>query len=359
MSSLLRYVGMEKPDFSRLPCVVTPLKFPAFIMGVIAFVATLLGSIFLLDQFSGLVPIPIALFLPAFSFVIVRHLILRRAETVTIGDGVVFATQNGAELWRDHIQAFAGVRWREELRKGSKNQTLHQIVELQHESVGDRSVELLDSQSVDGVRKVWEEAARALNLPAVRKTAEGWERRNPDELDTSLADRVRAGQIEAKFDPDSPSGIHWSGGNGEIVVAIRPEGRLRYMPMVFGGFGLCLMTFVLAGFFLPLPLGQLLVLAAAVFLAAEFLLLGLHSRLTVTPQSLSYSVLLSGGLRIYRKTRALDTIESAAIVKGIGFGDMALRIETDGGDTRITLLTPEGADWLRNFLMSALAEAPD
>ncbi len=360
MSSLSRFMGMEKPDFSQLPCVVMPLKFPGFIMGVVAFVATLLGSIFLLDKFPGLIPKPIVLILPVIAFVIARLLILRRAETVTMADEEVFATHNGVELWRDHIQAFDGVLWQEVLVEGSNNKnSLHQIVELRHATISDRSVELLDSQSVDGVRKVWEDAARALNLPAIRETAEGWERRNPDELDTSLADRVRTGQIEAKFDPESPSGISWSGSDGEIAVTIRPEGRFRFILMAFGGFGLCIVTFVLSGFFLPLPVGQILILVAVVFLTAEIMLFGLHCRLRVTPQNLSYSVQLLGGFRIYRKTRALDTIESAAIVKGIGLGDMALRIETDGGDTRIALLTPEGAEWLRSFLMSALAEAPD
>ena len=52
----------------------------------------------------------------------------------------------------------------------------------------------------------------------------------------------------------------------------------------------------------------------------------------------------------------VTSIEHTHHTEQAGF---ALRFEADDGESRIALLNPEGAEWLKNFVMSALAEAPE
>ncbi|MAG98182.1 MAG: hypothetical protein CMM08_16010 [Rhodospirillaceae bacterium] len=359
MPALSRLTGSGKPDFSKLPVIVEIGKFNTPFAGAFSLIFATVASSFLAGALPAFGPVLVFVFVAVCGFLLLRKFAMPRAQTVTISAREVIASHKGAELWRDNIGAYDGVTWREEMRGSSKNRTLHQIVELCHKTDSARTVELWDSQRTEGVRQLWEDAARALDLPALRQTAEGLERRNPDEIDLSLGDRVRSGNIEAAFDPDAPGGITWSRDGSEIVVKIRPTGRFRVMPMAFGGFFVGILTFVISGFLLAISPGQLLVLALFVVLAAEILLFGLHSRLTVSPQTLSHEVVLTGGLRLNRRRYALDKIEAAAVVKGVGFGDRALRFETDDGESRIALLNPEGAEWLKNFVMSALAEAPE
>ena len=359
MSALSGLAGSEKPDFSKLPVIVEIGKFNTLFAGAFSLVFATVASGFLADALPAFGPVLVFVLVAVCGFLLLRKFAMPRAQTVTISEREVFASHKGAELWRDSIKAFTGVTWREEMRGSSKNRSLHQIVELSHETDSARSVELWDSQRTEGVRQLWEDAARALDLPALRQTADGLERRNPDEIDLSLGDRMRSGHIEASFDPEAPDGITWSRGDGEIFVKIRPTGRFRAMPMAFGGFFVGLVTFVISGFLLAISPGQLLVLALLVVILGQILLWGLHSRLTVSPRTLSHEVVLTGGLRFKRRRYALDKIEAAAVVKGVGFGDRALRFETDDGESRIALLNPEGAEWLKNFVMSALAEAPE
>ena len=358
MSALSRFTGTDRPDFSRVPVVVETGRTVALFFGLFSFVLVLMISIFLSEKMPGLVPLPVAAIIAVGAFFAVRHIALQQVRTVTIDNGEVCLSKKGTALWREPFSAFQGVLWHEEMRGTSKNRTLHQVIDLSHATDEARTVCLLDSQRSDGVRKAWEDAAGLLGLPALRETADGVERREPGELDMSVADRMRDGHLTATFDPDAPDGITWAGSDSKIDVVIRPRGRNRVMPMLSGGFFVGIISFVIAGFLIPLPPGQLFLIAIAVVFTAELLLFGLHMRIAVSPQEISHAVVLTAGLTVHKRSYRLDDIESVAVQMGIGVGDLALRLEADCGESRIALLNQSQADWLQNFVMSALAEAP-
>lgn len=359
MNSLLRRLGLVPPDLSSLPATIEPGRFHILVFaGVLGFALAVL--IFAMAENTGTDVSPVVAWSASLIlFAVVLRFGSRRLFSVTLDSTAVVARRRGETLWTEPLDAYEGVMWREETRGTGKHRATYQIVELRHRDDESKTIEIYEARRMKGVRATWEAAARALGIQALRETAEGVERRNADELDMSVRDRVRAGLTEAKFDPNAPKGIIWTQSEGGLSVDIRPDGVRRTVLAMFGAAFAAIMSVALFGFAIETAPAELAIGTASVALALGGFLFELRWALRVTPSDLVVELVIGGGIRVRRKSFPLAGIEGVNVASGLGLGDQAVRLESDRGEAKIALLDAAGADWLRHFIRSAIAEAPD
>ena len=98
----------------------------------------------------------------------------------------------GIKQWSAPLSSFTGIRSRSEYHSGSKNSpsyTLH-IVELLHDDPK-QAVCLYQSRMDNGIRGIWENACRVLNLPAVEGEGAHLIIRAVEDLEKSVKDLAR------------------------------------------------------------------------------------------------------------------------------------------------------------------------
>lgn len=142
---------------------------------------------------------------------------------------VSFASRSliSPKQWVEGLDRYEGISYHEESRggtKGSRPYTLH-IVELYHTDSHKR-LKLYQSVSAEGVRSIWEDFCRKLNLPAVEKDGTSLIKRNVEDLDKSIRELVKEGKIRIDFDPSRPppSGLlAESKGDDVQVIAVAQE----------------------------------------------------------------------------------------------------------------------------------------
>lgn len=92
----------------------------------------------------------------------------------------------------EEIDRYAGIAYCEEFHAGSKNSSPYTfyIVELYHTDTK-KTVIAYPSNSVHGVRAIWEDSCRQLNLPAIEKVGRTLIKRYVEDLDKSVRDLVK------------------------------------------------------------------------------------------------------------------------------------------------------------------------
>jgi hypothetical protein len=101
----------------------------------------------------------------------------------------------------EDINGYHGILSRHEYHPGGKNRpsyTLY-IVELYHTDK-EKAVTLYQSTSSEGMRGVWEDFCRKLNLPAVEKDGSNVIKRDVEDLDKSVRVLVNEGKLAIDFD---------------------------------------------------------------------------------------------------------------------------------------------------------------
>jgi len=103
-----------------------------------------------------------------------------------------------------------------------------------------------EDKSTDGTRKILEDYARTLNLPVLEASADGYVRRDAEDLDKSIKELAAEGKIEHAFDADAtpPRGLlvgrGAQGGQEALEVTIKARG----VPLLLCFFGV---PFVIGG----------------------------------------------------------------------------------------------------------------
>ena len=312
--------------------------------------------------------------------VTIRHGTLIRSETIRIDrDGVAVEIKGPVRTtrWRDKLSAFVGVRRRTVSERSgtgraAKRVTRH-VVELVHGDE-DKTIRLYAAGVDDGVRALWEQAARVLDLPALDETAAGTVARAPEDLDTSIRDLAGEGKVTAPFDTDKPppSGIEWERDGEELHVTIGFRATAYAGTAIRTG---------LAGLVALLALDDTLiagmssipgvVFAVALVIAAEGgmrLLSATYLKRRVTVGANAVECALQTPIGRFRTRKIpLDQIETVRQVSlggrwrvaGLLFGSRdKLIIESDTASITIADLAKSPRDWLEGFIVAAIAGAP-
>ena len=312
--------------------------------------------------------------------VTIRRGTLIKSETIRIDrDGVEVVVKGPVRTtqWRAKLTAFEGVRRRTVTeRRGAgrsaRDGTRH-LVELVHGD-GDKTIRLQESGTDDGVRALWEQAARTLNLPALDETATGTTVRAPEDLDKSLRDLADEGGLTAGFDTDKPPprGLDWERDEGELHVTIGFAATTYVATAI--------RTAVLAVIAL-LALDDVLISGLASMTGVVFavaLALGLEGgarllsaayvrqRITVTAKEVGSALVTPLG-RFRKRAIPLDELETVRQVAlggrwrvaGYAFGSRdRLFIESDSDVITVSGLSKRPRDWLEGFVVAAIAGAP-
>ncbi len=312
--------------------------------------------------------------------VTIRRGTLIRSETIRIDhDGVEVEVRGPVRTTRrrDKLSAFIGVRRHTvSERRGTgwaaRHVTRH-VVDLVHGDE-DKTIRLYAAAADDGIRALWEQAARVLDLPALDETATGTTARAPEDLDKSIRDLADEGKMTARFDTDKPPprGIDWDRDGEELRVTIG-FGATNY--------AVTAIRTAIAGVVALLALDDTLVaglasvsgivFAIALAVAAEggLRLLAaayIKRRITVTAKEVRCALATPFG-RFRTRRIPLDEVETVHQVSiggrwriaGFAFGSRdRLMIESDAAKISIPDLAKSPRDWIEGFVVAAIAGAP-
>lgn len=112
----------------------------------------------------------------------------------------------GSGQWTEPLSHYDGVLAEATYHSGGENSPSYTeyVLRLEHSEDEKKHVELYSSRAREGFRGEHERYARLFDLPALLKTDDGVEVRDPEDLDKSVRERVAAGKMEVTFDPSRP-----------------------------------------------------------------------------------------------------------------------------------------------------------
>ena len=290
------------------------------------------------------------------------YLLTRRITTTIARDQVSVLKRSlfGESQWSAPLSAFTGVRNRSEYHTGGKNQASYTLylVELLHPE-SRKTVRLYESRSDAGVRGIWEDACRALNMPAVEGEGAQAVKRAVEDLDKSVKELAREGKLHVEFDaarrPPEGVTLKVDGKFLEVSVPTRKGAGI-------GGTLVGLMVsgvFVYIGFFLksgPVFFG---------IIGALFMLLMLATTVWswITTEQVRVA---KDEIHLRRQTPwgptkgtsiAAASVEVVRIGKKDNQGYEGILIETNAGTTQVaTGLSAATLDWLKNCLLKVISE---
>jgi len=112
----------------------------------------------------------------------------------------------GSGRWTEPLSNYDGILSEAVYHSGGRNSPSYTeyILRLEHSHDKKKRVRLYCSRSREGFRARHERYAQLFGLPALLKTKDGIEARDPEDLDKSVRERVAAGTMEVTFDPSRP-----------------------------------------------------------------------------------------------------------------------------------------------------------
>lgn len=288
-----------------------------------------------------------------------------RPDGIEIQQIGLFGGRSRQLSWSD----IRGVLLREYIIKNKNSTTRFQIIELVH-SDSKLAIPLYVRRSSTPPRSEWEAFARALDLPALSKSGDDVLARDSNALDVNIAEQVRSGALKDRFEPSSapPDGIgveHTSeDGVPALRLAIVGPGIPKRFLTIFAGVGGVLLV---AAFFQDQTSDTIgMLFGGAIFIAMPALIYFLTrnntQQLTMTPGDIRLESPLAGSHAnstsrgSTRRQLSLNQIEEVLIHdKGIM---SELVITSDHGQMKLlTELRGKDAEWLRDFIISAIAHA--
>jgi len=303
-----------------------------------------------------------------------------RSETIHLDlDGVEVEVKGPVRTtrWREELSAFEGVRRRTvSERQGTGRSARHvtrQLVELVHSDEG-KTLQLHAAVAEDGIRGLWEQAARTLDLPALDETATGTVVREAEDLDKSIRDLAGEGKVKAEFDTDQPPppGIEWERDDTALHVTVgfraSTYAATAIRTAVVGLIALfALDNTLVAG--LQSVSGIVFVIALAITVEGTLRLLSsayITRRITVTSKDISCALKTPIG-QFRAQSIPIDEVETVRQISiggrwriaGYAFGSRdKLVVESDTTSIGIPNLAKSARDWVEGFIVAAVAGAP-
>lgn len=264
----------------------------------------------------------------------------------------------GTKQWTARLSEYTGVRWRSEYHSGGKNSpsyTLY-IVELLHPE-SKKTVRLYESRMDAGIRGIWENACRALNMPAMEGEGASLVTRAVEDLDKSVKDLAREGKLKVDFDPTRPPpaglALKVDGKFLELSVKTRAGAALGggLIGILFSG------VFVYIGFFLkdaPILFGIIGSIIMLVIILVTLWALVTTEQIRVAKDEIHVRRKTPWGPT--NGTRISTTgVETVRIGKKGDQGSAGILIETDGGTEIVGSGLPAPClEWLRNCILKVI-----
>ncbi len=298
-----------------------------------------------------------------------------RGRTIEIQRDLVRVTEmgvSGEQKWEEPVSAFRGV-----LRRTDKEDrhvvtgpwssatvwvTVHRV-ELVHPDSG-KTLRLYLADTDEGIRKVWRDTARALDLPAVDETTDGIVTYAPEDLDKSIPELAAEGKVLRPVNADAPppKGITRERVHGEVHLTIGAVKLERNaIEVAIAGFVLVLVfhIFGLMGSALPYALGAIiLILGGSAF--ADMIV---SRRIVITPREVRYfrkSPFGTFGLKAIplNELKSVRRISITWIRGPVGRHDDKLVMESDTATISIGRLGEHQLRWLEQFILAASIDAP-
>ena len=264
----------------------------------------------------------------------------------------------GTRQWTARMSEFTGIRNRSEFHSGGKNSpsyTLY-IVELLHPD-SQKTVRLYESRMNAGIRGIWENACRALNLAAIEGEGADLVSRAVEDLDKSVKDLAREGKLKVQFDLSKPPPAGLALKIDGPILELSVRGRKR-SSLAGGVFGLVFSgIFVYIGFFMkgaPLIFGIFACVSVLIILTATVWSLISTEQIRVAKDEIHVRRQTpwgpTKGIRI-----STTGVETVRIGKQNGQGANGILIETDDGQSMIgTGLPSESLEWLKNCILKVI-----
>ena len=264
----------------------------------------------------------------------------------------------GTKQWTARLSDFTGVGSRSEHHSGGKNKpsyTLY-IVELLHPDPK-KAVRLYESRMDLGIRGIWENACRVLNLPAVEGEGASLVTRAVEDLDKSVKELAREGKLHVDFDPAKPppTGLTLKVDDKvlELSVKTRKSTALSggLIGILFSG------VFVYIGFFIkdcPLIFGIVGSVFMLIVIISVFWMLITTEQIRVAKDEIHMLRQTpwgpTNGSRI-----STTGVETVRIGKKGDQGAAGILIETDSGTAIVGAGLPAPClEWLRNCILKVI-----
>ncbi len=287
------------------------------------------------------------------------HELTRVAITSIDKDRVLFAARSliRSKQWVEDIDRYEGISYREESHggtKGSRPYTLY-IVELYHTDSNKR-LKLYQSACAQGVRSIWEDFCRKLNLPAVEKDGNSLIKRNVEDLDKSIRDLVKEGKIHIDFDPSQPppSGLK-AKAKGDDFQVINARGDLTIIGCVIAV--MIPTVLILVGFLIPdnVPMGIVGIILGLVVANLLFWDIFSSSSITIGENTIRVNHILPWG-ETEGTTLMTSEIESVVVDKKDNHFHKQVFITTDRQQVAVGGgLSAEALEWLKNCILSIIS----
>lgn len=285
-------------------------------------------------------------------------LLTRQERTIIHADHVEQTVRSifGRREWSEPLTAFPGVVYRSEYHSGGKNSSSYTlyIVELHHEDKKKR-IKLYSSRSDSGVRGIWEDCCRYLELPALEDNGGVMQARASEDLDKSVRELAAEGKLEVAFDPAAPppAGIGLKLDGSKLRVEVEASAMPIWAALIAVGLpGI----FIYLGFWgdAPIFFGVIGVIFMAIFGAATIWNIFTREVIELDRES----------IRIFRTSRRGDSagkmvnpesVESVT-VRGDGNGQQkTVRIQTDAETHKIGAgLKEDALVWLRDCVLAVI-----
>lgn len=162
-----------------------------------------------------------------------KRIISMSDNRVQILDKSIF----GRKHFDEHLNNYKGIKNYSEYHSGGKNQSSYTLYinEMIHGSNKKLNVKLdVQRNSSSGMRKLWEDHCRRLNLPALSGETGQEEVRRVEDLDKNVKTLIKEGKIEPEFDPSDapPAGFTLSVEDGKLKVVMK-DTPMMYIVMFF------------------------------------------------------------------------------------------------------------------------------
>jgi hypothetical protein len=356
-----------KFDLTRLPAEAKNEKGSRFVGIFLMFFATFWGG---MPTLMVIKSISSGEFEPEMFFVLIftiigtalfltgLWLLTRTVKTTIHHDRIEQSSRSifGSKYWNENISNYPGIVYRSEYHSGGKNQSSYTlyIVELHHPDKKKR-IKLYSSKSDHGVRKIWEDCCRNLNMPALQADGNEMQERATEDLDKSVKELASEGKLSVAFDPSAPPppGIQLTPKQDTLRIEIHAS------PMPIWGALIALgipSVFIYLGFFGPAPFifGIFGAVFMAIFAWSMLWSVFTHEVIELNPNT----------IRLLRTSKHGDKLKheiDGTSVESVSVGDdgngqqKTVRIQTDMMTHKVGAgLKHDALSWLRDCILAVL-----
>jgi len=290
---------------------------------------------------------------------------LLKIET-TIEHGTITIRRRSWFNTREHVMAlsdYPGVLRKRVSYKRNKHIHVAWLAALPHDDKSKRVVLGAGDDEAEG-RKLVEDCARLLDVPALEETADGFQARAPGDLDSSIAELATAGKIDTSYQTGSaPAELGVERGRDMIVLNFLKAAIPLKLMVVVAGVGAAIMVRILLEI-----IGSdmiLIIPAFAAFCIAVFLFLTL-GRMRARRQLILHRdrVVIASLSKDGREPKVgaelmHDEIEGVRIAPA-NYSGNALWFDTDRGSFPAGDNAPRAAlDYAHSLVIAALATAQE